>query len=125
MLDPGLPHGRRWVADSGCGCDACRARVAEGEAAEAAARRLEVAESTRADRVARGLPAVARPVSTKVTYRMGRRGWVVCGPADQVRLGTVHARNLTTGRVDEVYVHRLGRTFTHDGVEQRYGYIRR
>jgi len=84
-----------------------------------------VAESTRADRVARGLAPVARPVSTQVTFRRSRHQWVVCGPVDQVHLGLIHARNLTTGRVDEVYVHRLGRTFTHDGVEQRYGYIRR
>jgi hypothetical protein len=115
-----------WVARKGCACDECEARL-DAEGLDSAARiRVEVGDQRRNERIEAGLPLKPRPVSVKVSFRKARGGqWVVCGPTHEVQVGTCHAWNITTGQVREVYVYKLGRPFVEDGVEQRYGYIRR
>lgn len=125
-LAPGLPHGRLWVAEQGCSCDSCAARLRERSFAVDAAARVEESDEVRRQRVADGYRPRPRLASTTLTWRKVANRWVVCGPVEKMRLGTVHVRNMTTNKVSEVYVHRLGKPFTgSDGVTLRYGYIRR
>lgn len=125
VVEPGLPHGRLWVAERGCECDACAQRLREVGAEDEAAVRAAEAERERQARIAAGARPVARPATKALTFKLTPREWVVVGPVDQVSRGTHIARNITTGKTHEVFIHRVGRPFRQDGVWQRYGYIRR
>lgn len=87
--------------------------------------RAELEAVRREARIAAGLKPTSRPWSLDVNFKLTRRGWAVVGPLEKVHRGTMLVRNATTGRTREVFVTRLGRPFTQDGVEQVYGYLRR
>lgn len=69
------------------------------------------------------LPGARKPASDKVRYRRTRRGeWVVFGPADEVKPGTVTV-TLKNGRQKTEVVESTGKPFEVEGVPHVYGYL--
>lgn len=123
---PGLPHGRLWVAEKGCTCALCTARLAEETSSAETMRRYKKRAKDGRKAIELGSRiGKAEPYRTETytfTKLLGR--WAVVGPEGTLTEGARVTVSLKGGRTKVVTIAAEGPLVTINGIAMSSGFTR-